>query len=177
VPNLVGSVGWTSPTSGGTGNTTTPIPYVSGFQAGLVASKRLDPLVVFSSVSYFSSAARDVAGTRVDPSDVLGARFGGSLALSPASAVTVGFNLAYLTHTTAADFIVPNSDRVLSSIDPMEAHAVQRDGAVWADGKRTGFSPYHVNSSAVLTTTCVFSELHPRIGAGREPVGVGLLAT
>jgi hypothetical protein len=116
-PNLVGSVGWTSPTSSGTGNTTTPIPYVSGFQAGLVASKRLDPLVVFGSVSYFSSAARDVAGTRVDPSDVLGARFGGSLALSPASAVTVGFNLAYLTHTTAADFIVPNSDRVLSSID------------------------------------------------------------
>ena len=28
-----------------------------------------------------------------------------------------GFNLAYLTNTTAADFIVPNSDRVLSSVD------------------------------------------------------------
>ena len=60
-PNLVGSVGWTSPTSTGSGNTTTPIPYVSGFQAGLTASKRLDPLVVFGSVSYFSSAARDIA--------------------------------------------------------------------------------------------------------------------
>jgi hypothetical protein len=116
-PNLVGSVGWTSPTSTGSGNTTTPIPYVSGFQAGLTASKRLDPLVVFGSVSYFSSAARDIAGTRVDPSDVLATRFGGSIALSPASSVTAGFNLAYLTSTTAADFIVPNSDRVLSSVD------------------------------------------------------------
>jgi hypothetical protein len=45
VPNLVGSVGWTSPTS--RGSAFSPTPYVSGFQAGLTASKRLDPLVVF----------------------------------------------------------------------------------------------------------------------------------
>jgi hypothetical protein len=38
VPNLVGSVGWTSPTS--RGSAFSPIPYVSGFQAGLTASKR-----------------------------------------------------------------------------------------------------------------------------------------
>ena len=56
IPNLVGSVGWTSPTSLGT--SFTPIPYVSGFQAGLTASKRLDPLVVFASASYFSAARR-----------------------------------------------------------------------------------------------------------------------
>jgi hypothetical protein len=59
VPNLVGSVGWTSPTS--RGSAFTPIPYVSGFQAGLIASKRLDPLVVFLGASYFSSASRDIA--------------------------------------------------------------------------------------------------------------------
>src|SRR5262249_18891762 len=56
VPNLVGSVGWPPPTS--RGSAFPPIPYVSGFQAGLTASKRLDPLVVFLGASYFSSASR-----------------------------------------------------------------------------------------------------------------------
>ena len=47
VPNLVASVGWTSPTS--FGNSFTPLPYVSGFQGGFTTSKRFDPLVVFLS--------------------------------------------------------------------------------------------------------------------------------
>ena len=68
VPNLVGSVGWTSPTS--RGSAFTPIPYVSGFQAGLTASKRLDPIVVFLGASYFSSTSRDIALTQNNPSDV-----------------------------------------------------------------------------------------------------------
>ena len=113
-PNLVGSVGWTSPASLA-GKTFSPIPYVSGFQAGVTASKRFDPLVVFGGVSYFSSISREIAGTRSDPGGVFGARFGGSLALSPATSVTAGFNFGYLTQS--ADFIVPGSDRILSSVD------------------------------------------------------------
>ena len=81
IPNLVGSVGWTSPTS--LGGTFGPIPYVSGFQGGFTASKRLNPLVVFMRLSYFSALSHLVAGTRVDPSDVIGARMGASLASSP----------------------------------------------------------------------------------------------
>ena len=92
VPNLVGSVGWTSPTSQGA--TFGPIPYVSGFQAGLTASKRLDPLVVFMGASYFSAASREVAGTRFNPADVIAGRIGGSLAVSPASSVSMGFNVS-----------------------------------------------------------------------------------
>ena len=113
-PNLVGSIGWTSPTSLA-GKTFSPIPYVSGFQAGVTASKRFDPLVVFGGVSYFSSISHEFAGTRSDPGGVFGARFGGSLALSPATSVTAGFNFGYLTQS--ADFIVPGSDRILSSVD------------------------------------------------------------
>jgi hypothetical protein len=115
VPNLVASAGWTSPTSHG--GSFAPIPYVSGFQGGFTASKRLDPLVVFLGVSYFSSAAREIAGTRVNPSDVVGARTGLSLAVSPATSVTVGFNAAYLANVHASDLIVPKSDRLLSSVD------------------------------------------------------------
>jgi len=115
VPTLVGSVGWTSPTS--RGSAFTPIPYVSGFQAGLTASKRFDPMVVFLGASYFSSASRDIAGTQSNPSDVAGFRIGGSLAISPSTSITTGFNVAYLTNPHFADFIVPNSDRVLSTVD------------------------------------------------------------
>jgi hypothetical protein len=113
VPNLVGSVGWTSPTN--LSSATGPIPYVSGFQAGLTASKRLDPLVVFLSASYFSAA--EVAGLEFNPANVVGGRMGASLAISPATAITAGFNVAYLTGTHSADIVLPNSDRLLSSVD------------------------------------------------------------
>jgi hypothetical protein len=113
--NLVGSVGWTSPTQNG--SAFNPIPYVSGFQGGLTASKRFDPLVVFGSLSYFSSVARDVAGTQVNPSDVIGSRFGGSLAISPATSVTMGLNLSYLVNARPIDLVVSQSDRLLSTVD------------------------------------------------------------
>ena len=113
LPNLVGSAGWTSPTS--RSSAVGPIPYVSGFQAGFTASKTLDPLVVFLSGSYFSAA--EVAGIQFNPSDVVGGRMGASLAISPATAITAGFNVAYLTDTHAADLVLPNSDRLLSSVD------------------------------------------------------------
>jgi hypothetical protein len=113
VPNLVGSVGWTSPTS--RSSAVGPIPYVSGFQAGFTASKRLDPLVVFLSGSYFSAA--EVAGIQFNPADVVGGRIGASLGISPATAITAGFNVAYLTDTHSADLVLPNSDRLLSSVD------------------------------------------------------------
>jgi len=114
MPNLVGSIGWTSPTSLA-GKAFSPIPYVSGFQAGVTASKTFDPLVVFGGVSYFSSISREIAGTGSNPSGVVGARFGSSLAISPATSITAGFNFGYLTQSP--DFIVPGSDRILSSVD------------------------------------------------------------
>jgi hypothetical protein len=113
VPNLVGSLGWTSPTS--RSSAVGPIPYVSGFQAGFTASKQLDPLVVFLSGSYFSAA--EVAGVQFNPANVVGGRIGASLAISPATAITAGFNVAYLTDTHSADLVLPNSDRLLSSVD------------------------------------------------------------
>ncbi len=42
---------------------------------------------------------------------------GASLAISPATSITAGFNVAYLSNTHATDFVVPNSDRVLSTVD------------------------------------------------------------
>jgi hypothetical protein len=113
--NLVGSAGWTSPTRNG--STLSPIPYVSGFQGGLTASKRLDPLVVFGAISYFSSASRDREPTRVAGTDVIGARMGGSLAVSPSTSMTMGLNVSYVTDPGPSNLVLPRSDRLLSSID------------------------------------------------------------
>jgi hypothetical protein len=114
-PGLVGSIGWSSPTNHG--GSFGAIPYVSGFQAGISAAKRFDPLVVFANLSYFSAASVEYAGTRVTPSDVVGLRMGTSLAISPATSVTAGVNFAYLTDPHAIDLAFSNSDRLLSSID------------------------------------------------------------
>lgn len=113
-PNLVGSVGWTSPTRLGT--TYSPIPYVSGFQAGFTASKRLDPLVVFLSASYFSAASRDIVSIQSNPQNIIGLRVGGSLAISPAVSVTTAVNFAYVTDINAV-IPLPNSDHLLTTVD------------------------------------------------------------
>jgi hypothetical protein len=113
--NLVGAAGWTSPTRNG--STLAPIPYVSGFQGGVTASKRVDPLVVFGGISYFSSASRDLEPARVRGTDVVAARMGGSLAVSPTTAMTMGLNVSYVTDPGPTNLVLPRSDRVLSSID------------------------------------------------------------
>jgi hypothetical protein len=112
-PALLGSVGWTSPTSRAC--CTGPIPYVSGFQGGLTAVKRLDPLVAFAGVSYYSEISGDVVGTPFNPSDVIGTRLGASLAVTPATSLTAGVNISFLTDTPS--FPGPRPDDVLASVD------------------------------------------------------------
>jgi hypothetical protein len=113
--NLVGFAGWTSPTRNG--GVLSPIPYVSGFQGGVTASKRLDPLVVFGGLSYFSSASREISGNRVSGSDVIAGRVGGSLAVSPGTSITMGLNMSYVTDPGRASLVLPTTDRFLSSVD------------------------------------------------------------
>ena len=114
-PGLLGSVGWTSPTSRAC--CTGPIPYVSGFQGGLTAVKRLDPLVAFAGVSYYSQISGDVAGTTFDPSDVIGTRLGASLAVTPATSLTAGLNISFLTDTQSGILPGPQPDDILASVD------------------------------------------------------------
>jgi hypothetical protein len=113
--NVVANAGWTSPTRNG--STLSPMPFVSGFQGGLTASKRLDPLVVFGSLSYFSASSREIGGREYRNSDVVGGRFGGSLAVSPGTSVTMGLNMSYLTEALPYSMVLPKSDRLMTSAD------------------------------------------------------------
>jgi hypothetical protein len=115
VPVLLGSVGWTSPTSRAC--CTGPIPFVSGFQGGLTAVKRLDPLVAFAGVSYYSQISGDVAGTNFDPSNVIGTRLGATLAVTPTTSITTGVNLSFLTDAQSGRVPGPRPDDVLASVD------------------------------------------------------------
>jgi hypothetical protein len=114
LPALLGSVGWTSPTSRAC--CTGPIPYVSGFQGGLTAVKRLDPLVAFASVSYYSEISGFVVGSPFNPSDVIGSRVGASLAVTPWTSLTGGLNISFLTETPTA-FLGAQPDDVVASVD------------------------------------------------------------
>ena len=92
-------------------------PYVSGFQGGLTAVKRLDPLVAFAGVSYYSQISGDVAGTAFDPSDVIGTRLGASLAVTPVTSLTAGLNISFLTDTQPGNLPGPQPDDILASVD------------------------------------------------------------
>jgi hypothetical protein len=37
--------------------------------------------------------------------------------VTPATSITTGISFAYLLNASAADFVVPNSDRLLSTVD------------------------------------------------------------
>ena len=114
VPNLVGSVGWTSPTS--QGNTFGPIPYVSGFQAGLTASSGLIRWLCSGGLLFLLGIPRGcrhaIQSRRCHSRQDrwLARRQSGLLCFDGLQCC-----LPYQRH--AADFVIPNSDRVLSSVD------------------------------------------------------------
>jgi hypothetical protein len=68
-------------------------------------------------VSYYSEISGDVAGTIYDPSDVIGTRLGASLAVTPATSVTAGINISFLTDTQSGNLLGPKPDDVLASVD------------------------------------------------------------
>lgn len=114
MPGLLASVGWTSPTDRAC--CSGPIPYVSGFQGGLTAVKRLDPLVAFATVSYYSEISGVVTGTPYNPSDVIGTRLGGSLAVTPSTSLSAGVNISFLTDSPTVLY-GPQADDVIASVD------------------------------------------------------------
>jgi hypothetical protein len=116
-PGLVAAVGWTSRTGkDGFGG---GAPTGGGFnvvQAGLTAVKRQDPLVFYGGLSYAGALSREVGGVKVQPGDTLGVRFGGILAASPHSSVTLGMNYGFVGETRLNGQGVFDSDTVLGTL-------------------------------------------------------------
>jgi hypothetical protein len=116
-PGLVAAAGWTSRTGedgfnggGATGG---------GFnvlQAGLTAVKRHDPLVFYGGLSYATALSRQLAGVKVAPGDALGVRFGGILAASPHTSVTLGMGYSFVGEMRLNGQRVFDSDTVLGTL-------------------------------------------------------------
>lgn len=116
-PSLVASVGWLAKT--GEDGFDGGVPTGGGFdvlQAGFTAVKRRDPLVFFGGVSYSAPLSREISGSKVEPGDTLGVRFGSILAASPETSATVGLNLGFVGGASVDGERVPDSDDVLATL-------------------------------------------------------------
>jgi len=85
-------------------------------QAGLTAVRTRDPLVFFAGASYAVSQSREIAGTKVQPGEILGVRFGSALAATPHTSANVGLNLGFVHRTRLNGEPVPDSDTVLGTL-------------------------------------------------------------
>lgn len=116
-PGLIGSLGWSAraQNDGLDGE----LPTGSGFdvlQAGLTAVRTRDPLVFFAGASYAVAQSREIAGTKVQPGEILGVRFGSALAATPHTSANVGLNLGFVRRARLNGEPVPDSDTTLGTL-------------------------------------------------------------
>jgi hypothetical protein len=106
LPDIVGRIVWDT----ATGKETESLSLTTGYHeilGSLSAVRRLDPLVLTGGVFYETSLERD----DVDPGDVFGFNVGTTLAASPATALSFGFNAAFRDETEVQNETVNGSDQ------------------------------------------------------------------
>ena len=106
IPDIVGRISWDT----ATGKETDSLSLTTGYHellGSLSAVRRLDPLVLTGGIFYETSLERD----DVDPGDVFGFNVGTTLAASPATALSFGFNAAFRDETEVQNETVNGSDQ------------------------------------------------------------------
>ncbi|HEX7760811.1 MAG TPA: hypothetical protein VF459_14995 [Caulobacteraceae bacterium] len=115
-PDLIGAVSWRFPT----GRDPFSVPAVSIASGGgtnqvsgrLTALKTIDPLVVFSTLSYASNLSHTESFGRVRPGDSLGWQIGALLAVSPETSLSFGFAQEFKGRTQVDGRPIAGSDGV-----------------------------------------------------------------
>jgi hypothetical protein len=114
LPSLVGTLGYQAATGRSTSYEQGPLVALgSGFpslQASFYGSKRLDPLVLFASLSATRSHARDKGGAHVRPGNIYGLRFGTALATAPVTSLRAAVSLNWYDKTRINGAAVPGDD-------------------------------------------------------------------
>lgn len=114
LPSLVGSLSYQAATGRNTSYEQRPLVALGGgfpsLQASASATKRVDPLVVFGSLSATRYQARDKGGFHVRPGNIYGVRFGTALATAPATSLRAAFSLNWLDKTRINGAPVPTDD-------------------------------------------------------------------
>jgi hypothetical protein len=114
LPSLVGSLGYQAASGRNTSYEQGPLVALgSGFpslQASLHATSRLDPLVLFGSLSATRFRERDKGGARVRAGNIYGLRFGTALATAPSNSLRAAVSLNLLDRTRIDGQAVPTDD-------------------------------------------------------------------
>jgi len=116
-PGTFVALGWTSRT--GRDGFDGSVPTGGGFnvlQAALTAVKRQDPMVYYGTLSYADPRARVLEGSRVDPGSTTGLRFGGILAATPETSISLGVDLGFVGDSRVDGQPVPGTDAVLGTL-------------------------------------------------------------
>ncbi len=115
-PDLIGAVSWRFPT----GRDPFHVPAASIASGGgtdqvsgrITALKTIDPLVVFSTVSYSANLSRDESFGRIHPGDSVGWQIGTLLAVSPETSLSFGFAQEFKARTSVDGRSINGSDGV-----------------------------------------------------------------
>lgn len=106
VPDIIGRIAWDT----ASGSDADIVSLTSGYNeviASLSAVRRLDPLVLTGGISYQNTFERD----DVEPGDVFGFNFGTTLAASPSTALSLGFNASFRQDTKVNGATIEGSDQ------------------------------------------------------------------
>ena len=105
VPDIIGRIAWD--TASGSDNDF--VSLTSGYNeviGSLSAVRRLDPLVLTGGILYQHSFESD----GVEPGDLFGFNFGTTLAASPSTALSLGFNASFRSETKLDNVTIDGSD-------------------------------------------------------------------
>jgi hypothetical protein len=123
MPDIVGRIAWDTRS----GSDSDPRTLTTGFDefiGSLSAVRRLDPLVLTGGIFYETSIERD----GVDPGDVFGFNVGTTLAASPTTALSFGFNADFEQKTEENNRTINGSDENRAFITFGISSVVRRNG-------------------------------------------------
>lgn len=114
MPSLVGSLGYQAATGRNTSYEQGPFVALGGgfpsLQASLYGTRRLDPLVLFGSLSATRFHGREKGGAHVQPGNIYGLRFGTALATAPSNSLRAAVSLSWQDKTRISGAEVPTDD-------------------------------------------------------------------
>jgi hypothetical protein len=116
VPALIGAVSWRFPT--GTSPFQTPVVGIANGGGGhqvtgrITALKSIDPLVVFTTLSYSANLSHQESFGRVHPGNSIVWQLGALLAVSPETSLNFGFAQQFKSTTRVDDVRIKGSDGI-----------------------------------------------------------------
>jgi hypothetical protein len=116
-PGILGGVRWKAATGEADLSGISPGTGTDSLQASLTAVRRLDPLVLFGSLSHTHNFDGTISGRHVDPGNLFGVKLGAVLAASPEASITLAIDTVFVQKTELDGQPLFGSDGVSSVLE------------------------------------------------------------